>query len=460
MDRRARLHTPQALVRGIATAVAALAVPAAWRAPALAAATTIAPTPDTATQWVTAGLLLSAPVAAMLLAGYSGYFLRVRPQKRLRGHLDIRGPDGEPLGRLRIPLRQEVAVGAAMAKAHLRLPWLSGSDGLFRLRVDVETAGGTWRAGIAAWVRRPAVSAWAEAEWPYHLYSPHSGPLPRRRVDLDVSTPFSASGLSFTYLAAAGTSTAAPPVADLLSALSQAGDGGATSAAEAGGVPDASSPPLPGNLDAVLRPASRALGSAAPHLWSAWHAAACRMGRARPCTLLDAFRWCATAVWTMSRAAVLSTGLAGARWMIRGSAALTAVSVRRLRCTRASPHGERGAARRTGQWMARRHPAWPDAPARPATPVPPSPPTRRISGHAHAAPGLVDTIRAATRWVAADLVRGLRFDEGYVHRGAHRRNRARHKPAPTQVPWSPSASPEARASGSDLLRFLHPPERR
>lgn len=266
--------------------------------------------------WAWAGVGLSAPgamlrvavalgacAAVVLCAGYAGFLLRLRPLHRLRGHLEVRGPDGEALGRLPLPPRREVTVGAAGARtAHLRLPWLPGADAVFTVQLTVETAGRPWVAGLSAWRREPAAEVWTAAVWPYHLYAPHSGLLPRRRVDLDPGSPFSAAGLTFIYHTA--QPDAAPPVADLLSTLAMEDTGvltGAWPADPAGASPEPRSPGLGPALAAAARSmgaARQAWHAAGPHL-RAWanrprkprHARPARRRPTQPAVITAAARW-------------------------------------------------------------------------------------------------------------------------------------------------------------------------
>ena len=521
----------RAVVRA-ALALATFAAPAVRGAWVLAAPAAAAPSvPAAARRLLAAGLLLAAPAAAALLAGYAGYLFRVRPLQRVRGHIEIRGPDGEPLGRLRIPPRHELVVGAAAAVgAHLRLPWLPGGDGLFRMRVELDTAGGAWRSGIAAWGRHPAATAWVEAVWPYHLYSPHSGPLPRRRVDLDGTTPFSAAGFTFTYLAA-GVAAGAPPVADLLSPLASGGDASPTSEAypAPGWAGRAPSPALPGTVGGQLPTGGHVLAPTVIRVSPAFGASARRAVREGPPALLAGSRWLAVALWRLGCAGILPLVRASARaarWVVhrlpviaaaaaRGTAslaggALLAVAripaAARRAAQKSAQRSKQRAADRAAQLSARTARAWPDAPeprpaalGRPAAqagapdpyapaaeapavplltagpqpvhgPAPaaaahpaahplPShrPPTRTRVRHT---PRLAGALRAAALWVAADLTGALRFDAEPAEQAPPRRRSSPHTPAAAPVPWSPSASPAARASGNDLLGFLQARERR
>ena len=142
---------------------------------------------------------LVAAVCAVLLLGYTGLMLRVLPQLRARGRIEVTAPSGESLGVLRVPRRREVSVGAAAAAdATLRLPWVPGEDRLFRLRAELVAGpvAGWWLAGLRAWRDPPHAVVYAEAVWPYHLYP---GPLPRQRVDLYEETSFGVAGLTFTF---------------------------------------------------------------------------------------------------------------------------------------------------------------------------------------------------------------------------------------------------------------------
>ena len=151
-------------------------------------------------------IVLPACGTLALLAGYLGYLLHVLPRARVRGLLVVSDPAGVELARLPLPRQPSVVVGGASAAADIPLSFVPGNHPMVRLWVEVDASGGAWRSGLAAWRSRPAALTLAEAIWPYHLYAPQSGPLPRRRLDLDGPTPFSLAGFSFVYVPADGAS--------------------------------------------------------------------------------------------------------------------------------------------------------------------------------------------------------------------------------------------------------------
>ncbi len=150
------------------------------------------------------GLALGVVGLGLLLglgAGYGGWLIKVRPQRRVRGALRFTGPGGEVLGQLELTGEAEVAVGAAAVPAPaLAVPWVGGEDVLFRLRTELEGGRGCWLSGLVAWRRPPDIVLWAEAAWPYHLYL---GSLPRRRLDVYHLTTFGVAGVNVTFHAPA-----------------------------------------------------------------------------------------------------------------------------------------------------------------------------------------------------------------------------------------------------------------
>ena len=159
-----------------------------------------------------------AAALLMILSGYLGYVVRVRPLRRPRGRLEVTAPNGELLASVRLPRRAEVLVGAAAANhGALRMRWIAGEDVLFRIRVEMEAVHrSAWCAGFRAWAHPPQAVVYAEAEWPYHLYP---GPRPQRRVDLYDHTAFGAGGLTFTFRSTHVASDREPAGSDLLQSL-------------------------------------------------------------------------------------------------------------------------------------------------------------------------------------------------------------------------------------------------
>jgi len=364
---------------------------------------------STAVGW---GAALVGLALVALLLGYGGYVLRVLSVRRAGGHLEVTGPGGEAVGTLPVPARPEVTVGAAgCGAAAVRLPCLPGGDALFRIRVEVDTTGGPWRAGLAAWRRRPAAVLWAEAVWPYHLYSPHSGPLPRRRVDLDGSAPFSAGGLTFFYAGPGAAAGVAPaPVADLLGGLGDAASGSIVQM------------PAPAGLSTGGRAFTAALGAAAQWLGRVAATWAARTGRALLHGAGAAARWSwrvvpattsAAARWSggMARAWLAAAGLAGGlalrsllAWLV------TAVVDVGRGCLRALAAAA----------------VW-------------------------AVGGMVRGIAGAGAWVVADLALALQFGEEEAVAGALR--------LPPGVRRAPPPAGASRGPGQDLLDFLRAAER-
>jgi hypothetical protein len=138
-----------------------------------------------------------AVVLGVVIAGYLGWVLRVRPRTLVQGALQVTGPDGEALGEVALPSLPRVLLGGAgVAPPAVPIAQVPGSDVLFIVEAHVDGAGGPWVRGLCAWGRPPQTVLRVEAAWPHHIYP---GPVPRREMTLYADTAFGAAGVRFTY---------------------------------------------------------------------------------------------------------------------------------------------------------------------------------------------------------------------------------------------------------------------